>query len=161
MNKRSTTCGLNAEKNDINLFSNDHTSKCNLANHTFTSSTIDQPEKCTFYDYSGFLLQSQIKKVPIFKTIFHLNNLTLHSPSNENHAILVISRSHIVNTVVGAHLLTELIKKIFKIVTAETKSTFHMFFTCHVFHIIYRTELIALQSYTQNCRKAVTKMLFQ
>ena len=41
MNKRSTTCSLNAEKNDINLFTNDHTSKCNLANHTFTSLTTD------------------------------------------------------------------------------------------------------------------------
>ena len=73
----------------------------------------------------------------------------------------MISRSHIVNTVVGAHLLTELIKKMFKIVTAETKSTFHVFYMLTLLFLTVPAELIALQNYTQNCRKAVTKILFQ
>ena len=58
-------------------------------------------------------------------------------------------------TVVGAYLLTELIKKMFKIVTAETKSTIHMFL--HVYTSISEVGRLRF-SYIQNWTNCSTEL---
>ena len=60
--------------NQLHIFFNDYIFKFNLVNHIFASPTIGMPKNTVPMIYFGLLLQSEIKKMPIFKIIFHLNN---------------------------------------------------------------------------------------